>query len=107
MLVPEFNEVGMSALIKALVQVLDLRDLTLVQKKRLPALIRIEIAALLNAGATSDTVIADEAVRRAKQKMLPTKIVARESNAARKIKGVSLAAALLLRTARRASSPDF
>jgi hypothetical protein len=42
MLVPEFNEVGMSALIKALVQVLDLRDLTLVQKKRLPALIRIE-----------------------------------------------------------------
>jgi hypothetical protein len=86
MLVAEFDEVGMSALIKALVQVLDLRGLTLLETKRLPALIRIEIAALLNEGATSDTVIAAEALRRAKQKLAPAKTAARKSVGTKRIK---------------------
>jgi hypothetical protein len=77
-LVAEFNEVGMSALIKALVDVLDVQDLTLVDKKRLPALIRNEIAALLNSGATNDKAIAEEAIRRAKKKLASAKTAARK-----------------------------
>jgi hypothetical protein len=86
MLVPEFNEVGMSALIKALVQVLDLPGFSREEKMKIPALLRIEIAGLLNEGATSDTVIAAEALRRATQKIPPGKAAPRKSAPVKRIK---------------------